>query len=294
METDRPPDNFAELKQFTEKYSPLIQNALRENLPISPPKIENDFNRLIEANLFSDQQRIKPLLTLLGAELFGGNPQDVLPAAAAVEYISASSRLFKKLQFIGEVSFEEGVELNDVSGRIMLFVALGFLNATYPLVFVNHIGMPDRAMQAHAEIVECVGASGLIGDLASLQHSFETKLTVEIAEPANIQAIGTPALIRLALRLGAILAGADYLDLANLSRVAEVIGAAHQFSVSLNGNEGVRSDALAQESKLNILVDEAKRLLVENFPSNEARSCLIQLVESLTMGSNDSDSFTDQ
>lgn len=33
--------------------------------------------------------------------------------------------------------------------------------------------------------------------------------------------------------------------------------------------------------ELNTKIDEAKHILVENFPSNEARSCMIQLTENL-------------
>ncbi|MGI8542761.1 MAG: hypothetical protein ACR2MD_04700 [Aridibacter sp.] len=35
------------------------------------------------------------------------------------------------------------------------------------------------------------------------------------------------------------------------------------------------------EMQLNSTVDEVKRVLVKNFPSNEAHSCMIQLTENL-------------
>jgi hypothetical protein len=278
METAK--DNLINFKQYTEKHVPDIEIALREFLPTSPPKIEAEFNSALESVLFSDKVRLRSILTLLGSELFGGKPDDVLPASVAVEYIFASLQVFHKSKYFAN---RQKVIVNEIGDDgLLTLVALGCLNAAYPLVFVNHIGMPDRAMQAHREIVECVGASGLIGDLANSRAVFKDELANELAESTVASDLGTPAQIRLALRLGAILAGADYLDLANLSRVAEIIGRTFLISNSLAENEDLSVNSSALEAELNNLIDEAKRLLIENFPSNEARSCLIQLVESLT------------
>jgi geranylgeranyl pyrophosphate synthase len=104
----------------------------------------------------------------------------------------------------------------------------------------------------------------------------------------------TSALMRLAMRIGAILAGANYLELAHLSHFAELLGNAYQLSDDLidleeDGAiipESAKSFA-ADEGKtsfnlhLKQIVEEAKLILVENFPSNQARSCLIQLTDYL-------------
>jgi hypothetical protein len=278
METSS--DNLIKFKQYTEKHVPDIEIALREFLPTSPAKVEAEFNSALERALFTNKLRLRSILTLLGAELFGGKPVDVLPASVAVEYIFASSQIFQKSKCFSNKPKNLVDEFSD--DGLLTLVALGCLNAAYPLVFVNHIGMPDRAMQAHREIVECVGASGLIGDLANSRAVFGNELSNELAESTAANDLGRSAQIRLALRLGAILAGADYLDLANLSRVAEIIGKSFQIANSFADIEDISVNSVAQEAELNNLIDEAKRLLIENFPSNEARSCLIQLVESLT------------
>lgn len=229
--------NF-EYRQFVEKHNPSIENALREYLPIAPSNIETEFNQALDKLLLEDEMRFRAILTMLGAELVEGKASDVLPSAIAVEYIFLSSKVFSKLSI-----FQNDENSND---QIQILVGLGLLNSAYPLVFVNHSGMPEKALAAHSEIVECVGASGLIGGLKPENNLEENS-----------------AIIRLAVRIGAILSGANYLELASLSRFAELIG-----------------DDVNENANFSNL-EQAKRILVENFPSNEARSCMLQLTEYL-------------
>jgi geranylgeranyl diphosphate synthase type II len=97
--------------------------------------------------------------------------------------------------------------------------------------------------------------------------------------------------MRLSLRVGAILAGANYFELAQLSRFAELLGDAYQLSDDLLDLEedarvfAEKHFALGAEEtaqvKLRSIVEDAKRILIENFPPNEARTCLAQLTDYL-------------
>lgn len=293
-------EKFAKLWQYVEKHKPSIEEALREHLPLAPPKIETPFNEAIEHALFSGGKRLRPVLTLLGAELVGGKPPAVIPAAVAVEFIHTSSLIFDDLPCMDNAVLRRGKpSLHTKFGEgLAILVGLGFLNASYPLVFVKHSEMPERAMGAHAEIVECIGASGMVGGQAVDLALASRNDTVGSAEndfaTESVRNLKTSALMRLALRVGAILAGATYLELAHLSRFAELLGDAYQLSDDLLDLEEDgeifgenKPFAMAQgkpsaERQLNQLVEEAKLILIENFPSNDARSCLIQLTDYLS------------
>ena len=178
-----------------------------------------------------------------------------------------------------------------------VLVALGLLNASYALVFVNHLEQPERAIAAHAEIVECVGASGMVGgqsiDLALAKGAVSTESFEKDYAFESSRNLKTSALMRLALRLGAILAGADYMQLQALSRFAELLGDAYQLSDDLldlqeDGAifERQKTFALSYGTdtahlRLRTLTEEAKRVLCENFPSGNARTDLIQLTDYL-------------
>ena len=283
----------ADLWQYVEKHRADIEKSLREHLPLAPPQIETRFNEAVEYALFSGGKRLRPVLTLLGAELFGGTAEVILPSAVAVEFIHTSSLIFDDLPCMDNADKRRGkTSLHEKFGEgLAVLTAIGFLNASYALVFINHSQMPQRAMQAHAEIVECIGASGMIGgqsvDLALAKGAGETSETGNLESVRNLK---TSALMRLALRVGSILAGANYLELAQLSRFAELLGDAYQLSDDLldleedheifGENKPVHRQTSA-DLQLRRTIEEAKRVLMDNFPPSEARSCLMQLTDYL-------------
>ena len=288
-------EKFAGLWQYVEKHRPQIEKSLREHLPLAPPKIETRFNEAVEYALFSGGKRLRPVLTLLGAELFGGKTELMIPAAVAGEFIHTSSLIFDDLPCMDNAPERRGkTSLHEKFGEgLAVLVAIGFLNASYALVFVNHMNLPERAMLAHAEIVECIGASGMIGG-----QSVDLALAKGVGNGASedfeaVRNLKTSALMRLSLRVGAILAGASHLDLVTLSRFAELLGDAYQLSddlIDLEEDGAIFGDektfAAAQGGQtaglqLQNIVEEAKRILVENFPPSEARSCLLQLTDYL-------------
>ncbi len=286
----------SDLWQYVERHKPQIENALREHLPLAPANIETKFNEAVEYALFSGGKRLRPVLTLLGAELVGGKTDLMIPSACAVEFVHTSSLIFDDLPCMDNAFERRGKKSlhGEFSEGLAVLVGIGFLNAAYGLVFVNHTGMPERAMTAHAEIVECVGASGMVGgqsvDLALAKGAGASDRTGYESE--SVRNLKTSALMRLALRVGAILAGANYLELAQLSRFAELLGDAYQLSddlIDLEEDVAIFTESKtyaiqeqnAAQLKLKTIIEEAKRILIENFPSSEARTCLIQLTDYL-------------
>lgn len=294
--TEEKTEKFAELWQYVEKHRPQIEKSLREFLPLAPPKIETQFNEAIDYALFSGGKRLRPVLTLLGAELFGGKPEMMMPAAVAGEFIHTSSLIFDDLPCMDNALTRRGqTSLHEKFGEgLAVLVGIGFLNASYGLVFVNHYNLPERAMQAHAELVECIGASGMIGgqsvDLALAKGVGENS-TLEYESVRNLK---TSALMRLSLRVGSILAGAGHLELIKLSRFAELLGDAYQLSddiLDLEEDGEIFADsqktfAIEQgkdsaASQLKNKVEEAKHILIDNFAPSEARGCLLQFTDYL-------------
>ena len=285
-----------ELWQYVEKHRPQIEKSLREHLPFAPPQVATQFNEAVEYALFSGGKRLRPVLTLLSAELFGGKAEMLMPAAIAGEFIHTSSLIFDDLPCMDNASERRGkTSLHEKFGEgLAILVALGFLNASYGLVFVNYANLPERAMLAHAELVECIGAAGMLGgqsvDLALAKGAGD----VSSFENESVRNLKTSALMRLSLRVGAILAGASHLDLAELSRFAELLGDAYQLSddlIDLEEDGEIFGDAQktfainegkeTSKRRLQKIVEDAKRILVENFAPSDARICLIQLTDYL-------------
>ncbi len=289
-------ENFTELWRYVETHRVAIEESLREFLPLAPPAIASEFNEAVEYALFSGGKRLRPVLTLLGAELVGGKTDTIFPAAIAGEFVHTSSLIFDDLPCMDNALERRGkTSLHEKFGEgLAVLVGIGFLNAAYGLVFVNHRETPERALAAHSEIVECVGAAGMVGgqsvDLA-LAKSAGADFSPN-AEFESVRNLKTSALMRLSIRVGAILAGANYLELAKLSRYAELLGDAYQLSddlIDLQEDAAIFKENKtfaghefeAAQRKLKTIIEEAKEILTDNFQPNEARNCLIQLTDYL-------------
>lgn len=280
-----------ELWRYVEKHREVIEKSLHEFLPLAPPQIETKFNDAARYALFSGGKRLRPVLTLLGAELVGGRAEDVIPAAVAGEFIHTSSLIFDDLPAMDNASVRRGKEsLHEKFGEgLAMLVAIGFLNQAYGLVFIGQENQLERAVQAHTEIVECVGAAGMLGgqsvDLALAKGADFGSVSTEGFE--SVRNLKTSALIRLSLRVGAILAGANFKELENLSRFAELLGDAYQLSDDLIDTEEdgeifgekhlANTELELTKQRLHTTIEKAKSLLNENFAECQARVCLTQL-----------------
>ncbi len=292
------------LWQYVEAKKPQIETALQKYLPFAPSNVETKFNEAVRYILFSGGKRLRPVLTLLGAELVGGDSASVVPAACAAEFIHTSSLIFDDLPCMDNAVERRGkTSLHEKFGEgLAILAAISFLNASYNLVFVNHAEMPKRAIRAHSEIVECVGAAGMVGgqsvDLALAKNANSNDFSSDDFTFESTKNLKTSALMRLALRVGAILAGANEAQLENLSRFANLLGDAYQLSddlidleedgeiFSANKPFAIFKGKDAAQKKLQAIVEQAKSVLNENFSPNEAQGCLIQLTDYLAERKN--------
>lgn len=210
---------------------PHIEQALFQKLPLAHASVETRFNDALRYSLFPGGKRLRPVLTLLGAEVAGGRPLDVLPAAVAVEYIHNSSLIFDDLPCMDDAVKRRGQSaLHARYGEgLAVLVALALMNASYGLIFDVRASDSASAISAHAELVECIGARGMVAGQSVDLAEDGTAASGDARDVDNsVRNLKTSALIRLALRVGAILSGANERQLLALSSFAELIGCAYQ------------------------------------------------------------------
>ncbi len=280
-----------ELWQFVAASKPQIEQSLEVNLPFAPTTVETQFNEAVRYAVFPGGKRLRPVLTLLGAELFGGRPEDVLNAASAVEYIHTSSLIFDDLPCMDDSPHRRGkLALHEKFGEgLSTLVAIGFLNQSYRLVALDGAEPCERTVDAILDIVQCVGPCGMVGGQSvdlMIATANECKICAR-SKYGGVLNLKTSSLIRLALRLGAILSGARVEHLAILSDFAEALGHAYQISddiIDMQQDAAVmgstdETDTTRAAETLAKKVAESKSILIDNFPPSEARTRLIQLVD---------------
>ncbi|MDQ4120521.1 MAG: polyprenyl synthetase family protein [Acidobacteriota bacterium] len=231
-------NNSADLWRYVERVKPEIEKSLNENLPLAPAALGTDFNEALAYALFPGGKRLRPVLTLLSAELIGGAREKVLPAAAAVEFVHTSSLIFDDLPCMDNAPERRGKSsLHQKFGEgNAVLVALALLNASYHLVFAsvkNDCPMcASAAIKAHRELTDCIGAAGMVGG-QSIDLAIAKSGSFDADGIESLRNLKTSALMRMALRLGAILSGANENQLNALSCFAALLGEAYQTSDDL-------------------------------------------------------------
>src|SRR5689334_19389108 len=93
---------------YVESVRPSIEEGLRAYMPSASLPFGARFNEAVSYALFPGGKRLRPVLTFLGAELFGGTPASVLPVAVAVEYVHTSSLIFDDLPLMDNAAKRRG------------------------------------------------------------------------------------------------------------------------------------------------------------------------------------------
>lgn len=285
-------ERVADLLKFAFLHRPAIDRAIERALPTTPDAINTSFNEALHRAIFPGGKRIRPVLTLLGAELFGGSIESAMPLAVASEFIHTSSLIFDDLPSMDDSAERRGdVSLHKRYGEgLATLVAIGLLNASYRIA--NNSLVNPQSRWAVEEMCACIGPEGMVGgqslDLALLEHP--ENFNGAAAQVRHLRNLKTAALIRLALKLGAITAGASNEEKRHLDDLASVLGESYQLSDDLIDlhEDSSRSDLTNlvsefQEKNLKRSLAEsvhaAKEILLSNFSDTHARICLLQLVD---------------
>ncbi|RKO66773.1 polyprenyl synthetase family protein [Desulfofundulus salinus] len=218
----------------------LVDRALDELLPSEdtyPPVI----HQAMRYSLFAGGKRLRPVLVLAAAETVGGDPARVLPAACALELIHTYSLIHDDLPAMDNDDFRRGKPTcHRVYGEAVAILA-GDALLTHAFALLaknaqNQLAPAERVVQVIEEVAAAAGTLGLIG--GQVVDTLAADTTVDDATLEYIHRHKTGALYRVAVRAGAILAGAKEKQLEALTIYAENLGLAFQIQDDILDVEG--------------------------------------------------------
>lgn len=186
-------------------------------------------------------KRLRPVMCLEACRIFGGNPEDAMPVACAIEMLHAQSLIHDDLPCMDNDDFRRGKPSNHkVFGEAVAVLAGDALLSYGPqLIIEKSVNLSDETkLKVLLEYTKTAGAYGLIaGQVSDIESEgwgkymdIDSKDELE-SKKATLEFIHTHKtadLFRLALKAGAIIAHASEEQLEEMDNLANKFGIAFQ------------------------------------------------------------------
>lgn len=222
----------------------IVENLLNEYMP----KEEGYQKTICEAmnySLKAGGKRLRPILTLEACKIVGGDERDAIPFAVAIEMIHTYSLIHDDLPALDNDDLRRGRATNHkVYGEAMAILAGdGLLNYAYEIMLRESIGKenPEKYLKAINEIAKASGIYGMIGGQVVDIESENKKINIDKLDFIHMNK--TAAIMVGCMRAGAIIGGADEVQLENITKYAKNIGLSFQIVDDI-------LDIVGDESKL--------------------------------------------
>ncbi|MEK8127522.1 polyprenyl synthetase family protein [Paenibacillus filicis] len=236
-------------------------------------------------SLMAGGKRLRPILVLASAEALGGNSEDALPVALAVEMIHTYSLIHDDLPAMDNDDFRRGKPTSHkVFGEAMAILAGDALLTHAFYSVVQSARQRDVAGDIIADIVEELarlsGAPGMVGGQAADMQGEQGVTKLEELEYIHLHK--TSDLVVFSVKAGGRIAGASREQLAALERFGTCLGLAFQIQddiLDLTGDEvklgkPVQSDVKQQKVTYPYFIGlEASQAKVEEL-TREAREAI--------------------
>jgi geranylgeranyl diphosphate synthase type II len=230
-----------DLSQYLKERCELIEHKLVNAMP-AETELPASLHGAMRYSTFAGGKRLRPLLMLAACDAVGGNVNQVLPAACAMEMIHTYSLIHDDLPAMDNDDFRRGRPTNHkvygdaiaiLAGDALLTQAFILLSSPFFASNMPH----DRILAVIHEIASCAGSRGMVGGQA-LDMESEGRSDLDLPTVQYIHTHKTGALIKAAIKCGAILSGATEREQTSLVRYGEAVGLAFQIADDLLDIEG--------------------------------------------------------
>ncbi len=234
------------MKDLTfDEYKELFENHLTDFIP----EIDQKSITLYESMKYSISaggKRIRPILLMAACDFCGGNIEEALPYACAIEYIHTYSLIHDDLPCMDDDDLRRGLPTNHkIYGEAVATLAGdGLQSAAYEVMLKDmllYFDNPDalkRRVDAAYEIAKCSGVRGMVAGQIADMEAENRSCSAEMLDYIHITK--TADLIIASVRAGARLGNCTTKELNDLTNYAENLGLAFQVCddiLDIEGNE---------------------------------------------------------
>ena len=212
-------------------YIEIVDKKLDEFMPIEYPE---DIFKAMKYTVTLPGKRLRPVMCLESCRVFGGNYEDAIPTACAIEMLHAQTLIHDDLPCMDNDDFRRGKPTNHkVFGEANAVLAGDALLTFAPQIIVKNsknLGS-EKLIKILEEYFQAGGAYGVIaGQVVDIESE---KGNVQGGKGETLEYIHTHKtadLFKLALRTGAIIANATDEQINEITEFGQILGVAFQIA----------------------------------------------------------------
>lgn len=232
------------IKDYLEEKRIAVDQFLDDVSP-PPTTAPTTLHESMRYSLMAGGKRIRPILTIAAAEAIGTTPPGLMAVACSLEFIHTYSLIHDDLPSMDNDDFRRGKPTNHkVYGEAMAILAGdALLTMAFDLCSRPDLMKacdPTRQIRLIQELAYGSGNMGMVGGQV-FDIQAENK-DIDLPTLQNIHKHKTGTLIRAAVRMGAIAAGATDRQLDDMTSYAEDIGLAFQIADDVLNVTGTREE----------------------------------------------------
>ena len=214
------------MADYPEDLRELVEDYLRE-LRFSDRSATAGLDEAMRYSLLAGGKRIRPVLVLATARSAGIDPEQVLPAAAAIELIHTYSLIHDDLPAMDDDELRRGRPTSHVKyGEDVAILAGDGLFAEAIRIFAEtQTGEPDRVLAALGELVRATGVAGMVG---GQYRDVTVTGAVDAGALRELHGLKTGRLIAASVAVPLRLVGLDETRTAPYRRFADELGVLFQ------------------------------------------------------------------
>ena len=241
-----------EFKAQLKKYQDLVNQELEKYVKKQKCP-EEILNNSMEYSLMAGGKRIRPILVISTYEIFKNDIEKCMPYAMAIEMVHNFSLIHDDLPGIDNDDFRHGKPTNhkQFDEATAILAGDGLLNQAYIVISedLKNSQEIERKIKVFNEFSLAVDRM-IAGEYVDTEVEGK-QIDDELLEYIHKNKPG--ALLKLCVRMGAILAGVNEEDLEKLTNYAEKIGLAFQIKddiLSEEGNEEILGKPVGNDKEL--------------------------------------------
>ena len=228
-----------DFKENLKKYQDIVNKNLEKHLR-NKECLEGVLNESMEYSLMAGGKRLRPILVISTYEIFKQDIEKCMPYSVAIEMVHNFSLIHDDLPGIDNDDFRHGKLTNHkkFNEATAILAGDGLLNNAYIVISNDLKQSPKEELERKIKVFNefSLAVDRMIaGEYVDTEYEGK-EITREDLE--YIHKNKTGALLKLCVRMGAILAGASDEDLEKLTSYAEKIGLAFQIKDDILSEEG--------------------------------------------------------